>query len=152
VAFLVALGIGLSLGFRLGLYTSREEDGGTAERIGASTRVVNEMPGLECIPSDHCAMTVRIITDLPIGIITPGTRVDLITVEKDPDNPDQRVARVFLRHLSVLGHNIGSAYGEPPPQFLTVAVKPDEAELLAKMIRNGPPVAIMSKPEEALVP
>jgi Flp pilus assembly protein CpaB len=100
------------------------------------------------------AMAIRVTTHCLGRIIGPGARVDLISVEKDADNPDQPVEKLILRNMSILGYHIPSgSEREPgiPYVIITVAVKPNEVELLARMIRNGIPVAV-SRPEKSLDP
>lgn len=90
------------------------------------------------------AMSVRVNDVIGVaGFVLPGTRVDvLVTLDKNPDESrPQRMTRTILQNIPVLtaGQSVQrDAEGKPlTVTVITLAVSPDQAELLALADREG---------------
>jgi pilus assembly protein CpaB len=106
------------------------------------------------LPEGYRAMTIKVTTESGVtGFIGPGSFVDLLASLPVPNNPAQRRSKIFLQNMQVLALNTddrpkeGEQRGAQPPQVVTLAVKPSDAEKINWLSNQGSlPYMLMRKP------
>jgi pilus assembly protein CpaB len=104
-------------------------------------------------PPGKRAVTIKTSQEgLGGGFVLPGSRIDLIGTEPDPDDPKKSITKVFLKNIQVLAVNTAK---EAPtnsnpvvliPTSLTLAVTIEEAEKLAAARQRGPISVALRRP------
>jgi Flp pilus assembly protein CpaB len=84
------------------------------------------------LPEGYLAVGVKYTWDGP-SIDLTGARVDVIAVMPDPQDPQIKVAKIFLQNVQVL-----ACEDEGKWLRATLAVTPDQAEVLVRVSKDGP--------------
>ncbi|MBY0524882.1 MAG: Flp pilus assembly protein CpaB [Gemmataceae bacterium] len=124
--------------------------------VGAGRPVSTQDLGLsegltKSLQPGYRAMTIRVAVDTAVaGFILPGAKVDLITQVVNPKDPRQTMSKIFMQNMLVLAVNTEDVRPENAkaiqPALITFAVKPEEAEKMARVISGGTPYMILRKP------
>ena len=99
------------------------------------------------------AFSIRINNDpaTMVDQVQPNSRVDVMLVIDDPDNPGKRVAKLFMSNMRVLA--IGRVVQRSPfgqaisPILVTIEVTPYEAEALAVAVSRDQLSIVPTSPE-----
>lgn len=89
------------------------------------------------IPDGMRAFDLRVSSDDNADALPPGTRVDVIAIIADAPIKQEAFSRIVLQNLEVLpiGQRVNAALPRPTG-VVTLAVTPEEAEMLANISRS----------------
>jgi len=103
-----------------------------------------EVPIDPPLPEGHVAFALKFETTGAAGLITPGDKVDVVLVEKDGES--KRKASIVLRQALVV---VTDTFEQKKKTIhsATLAVKPDDAKILAAAAKKGS-FALMLRPPQ----